>query len=110
MNEEIESSPCVRSGLCCKTAICAYGEANEQGGCKHLLTKFKGDGYEFFECGRHDWIVHQPGAEWMPAFGAGCCMALANQLRYANMKALIEKKVDIREVVDHHWFKENNGR
>lgn len=93
MEDEIKTVPCVRSGFCCKTAICGWGEANEKGGCKHLTTKIRGDGYEFFECGRHDWIIQQPGAECMPAFGAGCCSRM-NTFRRANIMALLDGKVD----------------
>ncbi len=101
---EIKVSPCLRSGLCCKIAICPYGEANDQGGCKYLITKFKGDGYEFFECGRHDYIITQPGHEFIPAFGEGCCMALANSLRQANLRALVDRKVDVREIVPEKYL------
>lgn len=104
MTDEFKASPCVRSGFCCKKAICGYGEANEEGGCKYLLTKYKGEGYEFFECGRHDWIIQQPGAENMPAFGAGCCMAMFNELRSANIRALMEKKVKIEKIISPNWF------
>lgn len=93
MEDEQRYSPCVRSGFCCKTAICGWGETNESGGCKYLITKIQGEGYEFFECGHHDWIIQQPGSEMMPAFGVGCCMNM-NTFRHANIKALLDGRVD----------------
>ncbi len=104
MIDELKASPCVRSGFCCKTAICGFGEPNEQGGCKYLLSMIKGDGYEFYECGRHDWIIQQPGHEGMPAFGAGCCMTLSNELRSANIMALMERKVKAEKIISSNWF------
>lgn len=107
MSETIEVSPCVRSGFCCKKVICGYGEANEHGGCKYLLSKIKGEGYEFFECGRHDYIIQQPGHEFMPAFGEGCCMAMFNSLRNANIKALVEERVPMADIIDQRYLKTN---
>jgi hypothetical protein len=102
----MKTSPCVRSGLCCKIAICPYGAPNEEGGCKFLLTKIKGEDFEFFECGQHDYIITQPGHEFMPAFGEGCCMALANQFRQANIKALVDRKVNPRDIIPAKYFKQ----
>lgn len=105
MTEETLYSPCVRSGFCCKTAVCGYGEAGEEGQCKYLVTKIKGEGFEFFECARHDFIIAQPGHEMMPAFGEGCCMPLFNTFRNANIKAMIDGKVNPRDVIPAKYFK-----
>lgn len=75
--------PCVRSGLCCKKGACAYGTWDaEKHQCVHLVVaETLANGAEIHACAIHDEIVQQPGSEWNPAFGAGCCMPLFNQFR-----------------------------
>jgi hypothetical protein len=80
--EEYKASPCVGSGLCCKTGPCGYGEwLHDEHRCKYLETGHTGEGFEIYRCGRYDYIKQQPGNEFMPAFGAGCCMSLFNSNR-----------------------------
>lgn len=61
---------CVRSGYCCKKALCAFGEWNEdQSQCKFL----EGDEPGGYRCGIYDDIKDLPGSRDInPAFGAGC--------------------------------------
>jgi hypothetical protein len=77
--------PCLRSGLCCKKGPCGYGTwdaAAKQ--CVHLLVDHVlPNGAEVHACAIHDEIITQPGAEFSPAFGAGCCMPMFNQFRDA---------------------------
>ena len=72
--------PCMKSGFCCSTAPCAYGEKREDGpGCKFLS-----DANELGQrgCDRYDWIVaNVPDWKMYPAFGGGCCMPLGNTKR-----------------------------
>lgn len=92
-----QASPCVRSGFCCKTATCSYGETDPQlGYCKYLISETKGDDFEFFKCGRYEYIIQQPGNEFMPAFGYGCCMAMFNEARRKNIQAILSKVVDFK--------------
>lgn len=76
---------CVRSGLCCRTGPCAFGEwdaAAHQ--CRFLTVEHQGDGFTTFACGKKAEIDALPasrGAQWNPAFGAGCCMPLFNDNR-----------------------------
>lgn len=88
-NEEFRASPCVGSGLCCKTGPCAYGTwdaARKQ--CAALEVAHQGDGFEIYRCGQYDYIKQQPGSEWAPAFGAGCCMSLFNANRLHIIRVL----------------------
>lgn len=67
------SLPCIRCGFCCKKAPCGFGEWDEEKKqCIHLQGENPGN----YVCGIAAWITEQPGAAWMPAFGAGCCAAL----------------------------------
>lgn len=79
------ASPCVRSGLCCKKGPCAYGTWNaEARQCAHLqVAETLPNGAEIHSCGIYDEIVQIAGAKYNPAFGAGCCMTLFNDLRSA---------------------------
>jgi hypothetical protein len=62
--------------------------------CSYLELGLSGEGYEIYRCGRYDFIKKQPGNEWVPAFGAGCCMSLFNSNRSAIIKAMkTDKKV-----------------
>lgn len=83
--------PCVGSGLCCKTAPCAYGEAAPGSRACRYLERWKDDTISVprYRCGRYAFIVQQPGHEWMPAFGAGCCMPLFNRERDAIVRELV---------------------
>ena len=67
-------SACVRSGYCCQTTPCPWGEA-EPGGtaCVHLVGVAPGG----YACGRYAEIMAaDPGQKVVPAFGAGCCSSL----------------------------------
>jgi hypothetical protein len=92
---ELATSPCVRSGMCCKTSACAFGDwdaAAHQ--CRFLQTTEQGDGYTVYACGIKDKIDALPpdaGAQWNPAFGAGCCMPLFNRNREAIIAAHPER-------------------
>ena len=90
--EGIPIKPCVGSGFCCTTAPCAYGELSESGkGCKFLLPVNdlgqKG-------CGKYDWIKENvPTWESYPAFGAGCCMPMFNDMRENIIKKIKENEI-----------------
>ena len=81
--------PCVRSGMCCKSIACAFGEwdaALHQ--CKFLLETERGTGFTIYACGKKAEIEALPEymrADINPAFGAGCCMPMFN----ANRKAIL---------------------
>lgn len=98
---EHQYSPCVGSGLCCKTGPCGFGLWNVQKHqCEYLEVSYaeKESSVEIFKCGRYDYIKDQPGAEFMPAFGAGCCMSLFNRDRsniIAAYKAGNKKVIEI---------------
>ena len=77
--EGVAIKPCVSSGFCCTKSPCAYGEANEKGACKHLTEPNE---LGQMACGRYDWIkANVPNWEYYPAFGAGCCMPMFNEMR-----------------------------
>lgn len=87
--EEFQVSPCVGSGLCCKTGPCPYGEWDKVAKqCTYLETTMTGENYEIHRCGRYEFIKKQPGNEMVPAFGAGCCMSLFNTNRSNIIKAI----------------------
>lgn len=82
-------SPCVGSGMCCKRSACAFGHWDpELGQCKHLVTGFHGIEVTVYRCGIHDEVTRNPGAEWNPAFGTGCCSSLFNADRRAIIQVL----------------------
>jgi hypothetical protein len=87
---EINTQPCVGSGMCCKKSACAFGEWDpvlKQ--CAHLkVGQTLAGGVEVFRCGIYEEIRQQPGSEWNPAFGAGCCMSLFNDNRQRIIIAL----------------------
>jgi hypothetical protein len=88
---EFSSSPCVGSGLCCKTGPCGYGEWSvSEKKCKYLEEGLKENNVTIYRCGRYEYIKQQPGNEVMPAFGAGCCMSLFNTDR-----SLIVKQINL---------------
>jgi len=81
-----EIKPCARSGLCCKTSACPYGEWDPLGHkCIYLEIEDATDQYVLYECSRYDYIKKQIGSEWAPAFGAGCCKTLFNEARERNI-------------------------
>ena len=73
---DVKPSPCVRSGLCCKTATCGYGLAHGANpkGCKFL----KGDKPGHFYC---ELAANDPSIAKGLYVGEGCCMAMFNQYR-----------------------------
>jgi predicted Zn-dependent protease len=80
---------CVRSGLCCQRAACAYGEPREDGtGCRYLEADEAAPGYTTYRCGRYEWILANV-KDWRahPAFGAGCSAPLFNPNRAAILNA-----------------------
>jgi hypothetical protein len=80
--QERYPSPCVGSGMCCKRSPCAFGEYDHEAHqCRFLEVAKVVDGVEIYGCGRYELIRQQPGANWNPAFGSGCCQALFNDNR-----------------------------
>lgn len=76
--------PCVGSGYCCKKAPCGYGEPDETGGCRFLVVWDQNETKtERYRCGKYEEIQDLPGADLMPAFGAGCCSSFFNERRDA---------------------------
>lgn len=90
-------SECVGSGMCCKKVPCGYGERDpETGWCLHLVPWSEDTVSEpRYRCGRYEFIRTQPGSEFMPAFGAGCCMSLFNEAR-ENILVELRKKPEAR--------------
>lgn len=73
---------CVQCGACCKKVPCGFGEWNaDKTQCAHLVVIEEQVFYKRYACGLYDHIIKQPGAEIMPAFGAGCCRSLFNEDR-----------------------------
>jgi hypothetical protein len=93
---EYNISPCVGSGLCCKTGPCAYGNwLEKEHKCEYLKDELKVNNITIYRCGRYEYIKQQPGNEIMPAFGAGCCMSLFNTERQAIIKEIKNKNQKI---------------
>lgn len=64
---------CLRSGYCCKKALCPFGKWNlEKTQCEHLV----GEGPGKYSCSIAEEIEKVPGSEISPAFGAGCCSSM----------------------------------
>jgi hypothetical protein len=78
---------CLRSGMCCKTAACAFGEWDAaRGQCQFLEISETHPTCVIYTCGKKAEIEALPasyGAAHNPAFGAGCCMPLFNTNRQA---------------------------
>lgn len=90
-------SPCVGSGLCCKTGPCPYGEWSDyEKKCKYLEEGLKEKDMIIYRCGRYEYIKTQPGNEMVPALGHGCCMSLFNTNRN---KIIKEIKADNERVI-----------
>jgi len=88
---------CLRSGYCCKKALCPFGEWNEdETACRFLEGHRPGE----YSCGRHDWIVLQPGSEFSPAFGAGCCSPLNTDRRGLGEPLEERKKMTRTDVIE----------
>lgn len=70
---------CLRSGLCCRKSPCPYGEviSKTDSQCSSLVIHED----ETTSCARYAYIITQPGADFVPAFGSGCCMPLFNEYR-----------------------------
>lgn len=89
--------PCVGSGFCCKKTPCPYGAPDPvTGGCVHLVS-WEDDDLEAprYRCGRYEFIVKQQGAEFVPAFGAGCCMPLFNDARDQVLRAMVRRHLRV---------------
>lgn len=71
--------PCVKCGWCCRRGACAYGTWDAKRKACVFLT-------EDNLCHRYEWIKTQPGAEWTPAFGAGCSSPMFNDTREAKIR------------------------
>jgi hypothetical protein len=95
--EPAHVSPCVKSGQCCKKAPCQFGEVTSptNSSCRFLEVETTvTDGKETAEihrCGRYEFIVKQPGHEFSPAFGAGCCQPMFNENRQTILRISARK-------------------
>ena len=90
-DKEFEYDPCVGSGMCCKKTPCPYGKWNESHtGCDYLVETSN----NVYRCGNYDYIVKQPGNEWIPAFGAGCCMNMFNTARNNIIGNILKDNID----------------
>lgn len=88
--------------MCCKKSPCAFGEWNAiQGQCTYLQVAYRSEAVDVHRCGRFEHISKQPGAEWNPAFGAGCCMPLFNAARASIIRILRDTSTsDHRQVAE----------
>ncbi len=92
-------SQCVRSGLCCKSAPCPYGEWDiEKHQCKFLEIEKTGKNYEFYKCGKYEEIIKHRDSWISPAFGAGCCMSLFNTARNKNITAINDGTANLSSI------------
>ncbi len=85
-------SKCVNSGYCCMVAPCPFGEPTSDSDlrCKFLVPmSLSKAGTSRYLCGKYEEIIDMPGSEIAPAFGAGCCSPIGNELRN---KILVEIK------------------
>lgn len=73
-NTLTEVKACVRSGFCCESSPCPYGDWDSiNHRCTHLLY----DKDKRTSCARYDEIMKNPDFQkWSPAFGYGCCSSL----------------------------------
>jgi len=89
----MEIASCFRSGFCCKRGVCPYGEwDSEKSQCSFLEEDAKIGEAQTYRCGIYEHIQKQPGANFSPAFGAGCCSPLFNEDRTRIIKELTNVK------------------
>jgi len=67
------TTSCVRSGYCCKVTICPFGKWDKE---KKACAYLEGNQLGEYSCSKYSEIILHPGAEFSPAFGAGCCSSL----------------------------------
>jgi len=79
MNEPVLKIECVMCGYCCSRCPCPYGEVVLLGSGCRFLSEPNEFGQRF--CGKYDEIAADPGSWSSPAFGAGCCSSLCNEVR-----------------------------
>ncbi len=91
-----EAKPCCGSGFCCHVAPCPFGKWDtEKKRCQYLVDITSPDEKEKrYGCGIYDDIIDKPGAEFAPAFGAGCCSPLFNTMRNAILRENAERHND----------------
>jgi hypothetical protein len=83
-------SPCVRSGYCCRVAACPFGWYSHRAKrCVYLGGPRAG----YHWCMIHAWIRTQRGAEFSPAFEAGCSSTL-NGIRRALLRGAETRRND----------------
>lgn len=73
--------PCMKSGFCCTTAPCGFGESISK---ENKACKFLGPPNDIGQrdCGKYQWIIDNvEGYEFYPGFGTGCCMPMFNEAR-----------------------------
>ena len=96
--------PCLRSGHCCKSGPCAFGERDPGvTQCKFLEVEFRHGDVEIHRCGKYEEIMALPpeaGARFNPAFGAGCCQPLFNEPRERIIRALMAKTISLTVLDD----------
>lgn len=96
MEEDYPYRPCVRSGLCCKTGPCNFGEWDEQKHeCKFLEVDEKHGDIEIYRCGKFAEISTHSQSKVNPAFGAGCCMPLFNTARQTIIRSITERRISL---------------
>jgi len=89
-----DNGQCCFCGYCCRQGVCPFGNWDEEKKqCAHLTEDNK--------CAIYDEIKNKPGAEFAPAFGAGCCCSL-NSERLAIIKG--------RQLTDMEWLEELNKK
>ncbi len=80
MDTEVKVQPCVRSGFCCKQAICPYGEWDETvRQCKFLAIDNSELGTHI--CLKHEEITEIEKDSRYPMMGSGCSSTLFNEDR-----------------------------
>mgnify|MGYP000511781127 CR=1 FL=1 len=84
------AASCVGSGFCCNKVPCGFGESISatNKACVHLTPVETNGKHQRFTCGIYEYIITQPGWEFSPAFGAGCCSTLFNPERNAILREI----------------------
>lgn len=83
---------CVRSGFCCRQAVCPFGEWDAVAHqCRFLVVQERQGAAAFHGCSKYDEIAALPrkfGAAISPAFGGGCSSTMFNKQRMTNLRVL----------------------